>query len=94
MFRLFIDPGWVLYAYAVDGLIAVPSWMGSVTPALYPSWAQCFPCKGFICVIPWTSIDFFGYPLGVPYMVQFISVLTLLFFVSYVFLFLLYSFML
>ena len=30
MFRLFIDPGWVLYAYAVDGLIAVPP-MGSIT---------------------------------------------------------------
>ena len=30
MFRLFIDHGWVLYAYAADGLIAVPR-MGSIT---------------------------------------------------------------
>ena len=44
MFRLFIDPGWLLYAYAVDSLIAVPR-VGSISWALYPWWDQCFPCS-------------------------------------------------
>ena len=35
MFWLVIDPGWVLYAYAVDAAIAVPR-MGSITQVLYP----------------------------------------------------------
>ena len=64
MFWLVIDPGWVLYAYAVDAVIAVPR-TGSITRVLYPGWAQLFP---FFCVIPWTGIELFCYPLGVPYM--------------------------
>ena len=63
MFRLFIDPGWVLYAYALDGLFAMPR-MGSITWALYTWWAQCFLCSRVFYVFPWTGIDFFCYPLG------------------------------
>ena len=44
MFWLVIDPGWVLYAYAVDAVIAVPR-TGSITRVLYPGWAQLFPCS-------------------------------------------------
>ena len=57
MFWLVIDPGWVLYAYAVDTVIAVPQ-MGSTFSLQF----------GFFCVIPWTGIDLFCYPQGVPYM--------------------------
>ena len=47
MFRLFIDPGWVLYTYVVDGLIAVP-WMGSLLPELYtPDGLNVFLAVGF-----------------------------------------------
>ena len=72
MFRLFIDPGWVLYAYAIDGLITVPR-MVSISWALYPLWAQCFSCSrvfsvsypGRVCtfyVIPWGSSMWFSSP--------------------------------
>ena len=44
MFWLIIDPGWVLYAHAVDAVIAVPR-TGSITRVLYPGWAQLFPCS-------------------------------------------------
>ena len=62
MFWLVIDPGWVLYAYAVDAVIAVPR-TGSITRVLYPGWAQLLQF-GFFCVIVWTGIELFCYPLG------------------------------
>lgn len=46
MFGLFIDPGWVLYAFAVDGLIAVPQM--ALLPELYtPDGLNVFPAVGF-----------------------------------------------
>ena len=46
MFRLFIDPGWLLYAYAVDGLIAAPGW--ALLPELYtPDGLNVFLAVGF-----------------------------------------------
>ena len=81
MFGLFIDPGWVLYAFAVDGLIAVPQ-MGSITWALHPWWAQCFPCSrvfsvsypGWVLtffVIPWGSRIWFSSPVFLLYRFSF-----------------------
>ena len=65
MFWLIIDLGWVPHVYAVDAVIDVPR-MDSITLVLYPWWAQRFPCNlVFFCVIPWTGIDLFCYPLGV-----------------------------
>ena len=64
MFWLVIDPGWVLYAYAVDAAIAVPR-MGSITQVLYPWWAQRFPCSlGFFASYPGQVVTSFVIPWG------------------------------
>lgn len=77
MFRLFSDYGLGLYAYDINGLIATLR-MGSITWTLYPWCAHCWLVVRFFCGILRTGMDVFCYPLGVPYMGQLSSVLTLL----------------
>ena len=67
---------------------------GSITWALYPCGLNVFLVVGFFLCHTLGGYWRFCYPLGVSCMVQFTIVLTLSFFVSSVFLFLLYSFML
>lgn len=54
--------------------------MGSLLPKLYLMGSMFSLQKDFFCAIPWRGIDVFCYPLGVSYMVQFTSFLTLTFF--------------
>ena len=64
MFWLVINPGWVLYAHAVDAVIAV-SRTGSITRLLYPWWAQLFPCSSvFSASYPGRVLTSFVIPWG------------------------------